>query len=752
MSPPSAAARRSRKSPRRAKRTAQVDLELVHVAIVEGAGAPASLLREAVERAGLWPDLARAIAAADVAPAELAIVIKPELGAFARASPAATDPALVEALIDLLHERGFTNVAVAAARDSAALWAENRDVLVLADLLGYRFSTSGGVGYDIVDLGEDLGVAPFPEGAVLHGSTLARPWQEAGYRIVFAKSRTDERNAFALGLESLIGVLPLEDKDYYYHHRFDAAEVAVELLHATPIDFALVDAVVSAHGSAGGRAPLPISTNTIIAARSLVLADYAAAAKMGLDPHVSPVMARALRDIGLPAKFRVDGSLTPYAAWRNVHPLIVDSTRKRDAWVAASRTMKPWLQSLDSELFPLKNPVNAKVNGAVARYFMTPDEDPFAFWLLVATNYYLSGIHRNLEIYRTFFDKDGLRRRPVSLGLDLAQFQPEDYERAAAELQPIAAMVEALEPDADGLRWRYLDEAIVFEFARVIPIPFDEFVAKVDVSRTIQFMNDYIGGVAVPVARDDAGRVTRQAERNLYLPQPNYLVLYEGSVIDVTKLEHATYGADEHRMVWKTIRSENDSARFDDGIVTFARVGEDTRVSICGRQLFTLPLFWQAVNLDLLPEIKALLVKDAYTTFFRRTMANFEAIAEGRDIAIGQPWHDPAVAPGTEPLPIDRLSERFLQLKDKLGDSWLEDLKGLLQFRRTQPAPALIDAEGFRHFAAPARGEGATSGGGGAVAAALKTLLGEVTGFWRDIVGAMHKDLTAATAARAERS
>ena len=71
-----------------------------------------------------------------------------------------------------------------------------------------------------------------------------------------------------------------------------------------------------------------------------------------------------------------------------------------------------------------------------------------------------------------------------------------------------------------------------------------------------------------------AGRPVRQAERNIYLPQPNYLVLYQGKPIDVSKLEVVEYAADRHRLYWKTIGSENGSATYDDGIATFERTAE----------------------------------------------------------------------------------------------------------------------------------------------------------------------------------
>ena len=92
-------------------------------------------------------------------------------------------------------------------------------------------------------------------------------------------------------------------------------------------------------------------------------------------------------------------------------------------------------------------------------------------------------------------------------------------------------------------------------------------------------MKDYIGGQTVAIHRDGEGRVTHQAERNVYLPQPNWLVLYGGSVIDVAKLETIRYVEDEHKIVWRTVHSSNDSATHDDGSVRFARVDARERRS-----------------------------------------------------------------------------------------------------------------------------------------------------------------------------
>ena len=59
------------------------------------------------------------------------------------------------------------------------------------------------------------------------------------------------------------------------------------------------------------------------------------------------------------------------------------------------------------------------------------------------------------------------------------------------------------------------------------------------------------------------------------------------------------------------------------------------QVTITGRQQFALPLFWQVFDPDVVPGLKDRMVTQAYQTFFDRTIANFEALVEGRDIRIG---------------------------------------------------------------------------------------------------------------------
>ncbi|HEY5248993.1 MAG TPA: hypothetical protein VIJ15_11170, partial [Dermatophilaceae bacterium] len=222
-----------------------------------------------------------------------------------------------------------------------------------------------------------------------------------------------------------------------------------------------------------------------------------------------------------------------------------------------------------------------------------------------------------------------------------------------------------------------------------------EFVARVDIAAGISLMADYLGGRRVPISVDDQGRVARQAERNLYLPQPNYLALWGGEPIDVCKIELVQRDTGEHRLTWRTVDSPNGSATWDDGSLTFTDLGDGgTRVTVRGRQLFTLPRSWAGLGqdvFDLLPELKTPLVEDAYRRFFTGTFDNLEACFEGRPFRIGRP------APGgDEPLATELLHQLF-----GLAQSWLAERSAGdpgLAGGSAREQPGEVDLHGFTHY------------------------------------------------------
>ena len=163
--------------------------------------------------------------------------------------------------------------------------------------------------------------------------------------------------------------------------------------------------------------PTRSDTNTLIAASDIVLADYIGALKMGLDPACHQYSRSVLRRHPLPTRYTVSGSLAPYAGWHNVPLPLLRSTQARAGAVTFDRLIEPWLQLLDPELFPLKNPLDARMNATLADFFADADESPTSQGLLVVANLLLGMFGQVVESYRTMFDKDGLHRRSVPLGI-----------------------------------------------------------------------------------------------------------------------------------------------------------------------------------------------------------------------------------------------------------------------------------------------------------------------------------------------
>ena len=695
------------------------------------------MLRETLHQSGFWLRLKERTQQAVLRADQLRILIKPDMETFDLNSPTGTDIELVEHLIDLLHNEGYTHVAVGSAADGWDRWLENRDVRVLAELAGYHYITPCQRPYDFLDLSEELVPAEFSREGALSGRSLASAWVDAHFRINFAKNKTHEEFCFALALQNLLSVLPKEDREYLALIRVPPPDLCLEILRKCPPHFNLIDAFASNHGSAGTREPHPLETRTLIASADTLLADWAASLKMGIDPYASPVNARSLQEVGLPKDYEIAGSLSPYPGWINVPPLLVHSVRQRNEWAGFARIATPWMQTINRELFPFKSVLDDQLNAFLTEYLSHPDSNFAVYSALMALNYSVAFAGGALEAYRINYSKELLRWKETPLGFDTADYAAADYKAVVAYMMPLQRIIAETPPEPNGLRWRYLDNSVLFEFSHLTPVPFRKFVARVDITRSVQSMNDYIGGASVPIARDNKGKIIYQAERNIYLPQPNWMVFFCGKHIDVCKLEFIEYKPRSHKIFWRTIKSLNSSADFDDGIVTFAAEGKDsTRVTIVARQKFALPLFWQAVNIDLLPQIKNVLVVDAYTRYFRQTIANFEAQYQGRESRIGRPAGTPP------PQPLETLAEVFSKLGESLNFSGLPSLLRSfgVEWQRNGAPGCTVDEDGFRHFPA-ATPDRTSSRGAFDLANLFPQMRAETASFFTDLAEAMRKDL-----------
>lgn len=693
------------------RRSAQ-SLPVVWVLQRAGATGPA-LLEDLLATCGFWDD-----AAGRGGP----VVIKPDLDCYEAAPHAGTDPALVEHLIDLLHDHGFEEVAVADARTDDDGWLVNRDPMVVPELVGYRFQTPRGRPYAVVD-GRGGGA-----------------WQAAALRIGFAKNRTHETFRFALSAHNLAALAPV---------RRSVADDALAVLRDAPPHWCLIDAIVSAHGGAGQRAPKPLATHALIASRNALLADWAAAARMGLDPHASPVNALALQTLGLPPH-RVEGDLSPWPRWHNVHPLMAHAARQREASDGVGAMAAAWFQTVDRERFALRDFYSDRFNAMVTPLLARVDDNPRAFWMIVALNLLLARVEGFVRAQQTLFAKDRLRRRDAPLRMDPHAVAPATYDAVEAGFAAYEALLPHLPAGRNGLRWRHVDGAVVFGNEHVFPLPYDTFVRRVDIARAIQYMNDYIGGSTIVVRRDRRGRPVHQAERNLYLQQPNWMVLFGGEVIDVEKIECIRRQAGRQTIHWRTLASPNGSAHVDDGGVAFTRTPEGmTHVRVFGRQRFALPPALRLFDIDLAPGLRDPIIESAYATYFEGTLANLQRAYDGRDYRIGRevPAEDPRRAlPRFLATAAAALAE-LLRRRGGTGGAgdvaaWLMGTGASLTATPVGSGPLATDAAGFRHFAAPAP-EPDIRDREDQWVAGFAALARDAPGFFEGLADAVHHDLDA---------
>jgi hypothetical protein len=607
--------------------------------------------------------------------------------------PTPASAAVVHTVVDLLHDAGCVPVAVGSSVQSYDRDRGHSSVADLARRAGLLGHTPRGRAYDVVDLGVELVEAPVPTASVLSGHRVSRHWVEAGARVVVGRAVTDLVEGYAGCLATVLGAAREVPGA-------DPADVAADLLAHLPPALAVLDAVTASVGPDGGRLPQPIDSRACVVATDVLAADSACAALLGVDRAASRLVERSIVALGAPLG-RTEGQLSALEGAHGPHPLARAAARSVAAEPRLARVLSAATGGPDEGAQPPDRVLSTL--RAVLTPLVVAAGDPAGHLPLAAVLGGVGGLRQGTLAWATGADKVNVDRREVPLGFDPSAFDDQDYDGLPAFLAPFDTLLAGLPDNGDGMRWRLVDGATVFEVGRDIHADFDEFVARVDVAAGISLMADYLGGRRVILpgpsgasarsgarGTSDAGAPsrTRQAERNLYLPQPNYLAAWGGEPIDVCKIELVQRTADWHRLTWRTVHSPNGSAEFDDGSLTFTRTSTGTLAVVRGRQLFALPPAWAGVDLAAVPELRNPLLEEAYRRFFTTTFDNLEACFEGREFRIGRAPMDP-----TEPL----LTQSLDLLLGSVTD-WLDD-PGAFPRSREGPAASRRPGSSFAHRA-----------------------------------------------------
>ena len=667
---------------------------VTRVASIQQSGASIdALLDDALASSGVWDVLRQRRAARRRRKRDLAIAIKPDLDFFALDAHTGTDPAIVEAVIVRLRRNGYTNVVVCDGRNRPDAWLRNRDALCVPDLVGYHFEAPAGEPYDIAWVDDDpkpVRMSSFDTGDALrvHGA-----WVHADVRISIAKAKTDDTWGYALTAANLLGLV----SPSCAAARWDAPERALHLLRHAPPHAAIIDAVIGSHGRAGSRLSNPIATDTIIASPNALLADWIGALKMGADPFTSPLNALALERLELPLDWQIHGDASAWTGWQNPSPTLVASVQGRARWPELDAFARAVLQPTDREHFGFRDVIVDQISSTVlSRLDRVTDahvRDWVETWMAGALNV-LAGAR---YAFATNVTKGDVVQSDAPVTLDVDALKPSEFVKTTKLVGAQARVLQGAPEDARGFRFRTVDGHIHFSASRALPIAFDEFVDRVDVSASIRHMNDYIGGSWVVLAADKRGRALRQVERNLYLPQPNWTSVFAAGAIDVEKVEQMTYAPDRHEIRWRTVLSPNQSADSDDGSVVFARNGAgQVDVRIFARQRFRLPTMLAAARIDRWPSVHQELASDAYARFVDGTLANLRAAYEGRPFRIGAP--SPAFGVMEEGSDLRAFLAGAIALVSRvLGWATPESSTA----RHGKVDPLFVDELGFAHFSGP---------------------------------------------------
>lgn len=568
------------------------------------------------------------------------VLIKPNLAMFFKDVVTITDPQLVEYLVDRLHDLGYSNVILGEAQNTFFKWLENREIPGIAKAAGYKFKTPKGREYEFVDLDKEEAMYAFPKAFSLSEVPISNYWVKADFRISFAKNKTHEQYAYTLCLKNLLGTLPRWDKHLHYHSRLKVFDVCLELYRQYPVHFNIIDAYISNHGNAGAQVASPIKTETIIAGADTILVDWVGALKMGLDPHLSPLNDKALDLMGLPDKYQVIGSLDRYKGWRNVHPLICDSFLRLDEAEAVRRFLWPGSFANDKRLFPWKTMRARLVNMIMSPFWARTDRYFVLRWFFIFINYSLVFCYFMKRVLTTLFFKKWVMRKVLPINLPEDEFEDEDYEKLPEALRPLEELAEAL-PRNSRYCYTFVDDAILYCHERDVDYDFNAFVSKVDICKAVTYMKDYVGGRTIQKTFDNE-RCINQLERTVFLPQPNLFVLFNGLDVDITKIQKIEYGKDFHKIFWKTVSSDNRSGIYDEGTVIFSRHNFKTRIRIVVHQKFLYPWILRWANVALWPRLRRFIMLRIYRNFFKKTIDNYCAVAQGEYEPMGKPWVKPA--------------------------------------------------------------------------------------------------------------
>jgi uncharacterized protein (DUF362 family) len=295
------------------------------------------------------------------------VIIKPNMMVFVNQPDTkvlVTDKDLVESLIDRILDLGFSDIIVCEAQNDVGRMLHNHNVFFVAEKIGYNPNGR----YRIVDL--SLESLPYTYtylnkkgGTKRWKDTVGKSWQEADFRITFAKCKTHEHDWLTLGVKNVYGCFPAKDKVSRYHIIEEVYRVTARLIRNFPVHFSFVDAWTGSDGFQGYKIAHPQELKILFGGRDPLAVDMEIFQRAELDPFKSKFLRHlaAQLESGQFPQYEVRGDLktlfSHLTSWENLSDEIV----KRFDFIEeiyiswAFINLKAASDLIDYKMFPPRN-------------------------------------------------------------------------------------------------------------------------------------------------------------------------------------------------------------------------------------------------------------------------------------------------------------------------------------------------------------------------------------------------------------
>jgi uncharacterized protein (DUF362 family) len=299
--------------------------------------------------------------------AHFKIAIKPNMMVFVNPrghKAIVTDKDLVECLVDHILSLGFRDISVCEAQNDVGRMLQNHNVQFVAEQIGYDPRGR----YRIADL--TLESLPFQYVYTdERGRTrtwkdrVGRTWQEADFRITFAKCKTHEHDWMTLAVKNVYGCFPRADKVAKYHIRNEIFDVTGRAVRNFPLHFAFVDAWIGSDGFQGYKIAQPRELKMLFGGRDAIAVDMEVFRRAGLDRRKSRILKKTVEQVydGRFPEYVVAGDqdtlFSQLGPWENIDDDIVNGIDLLEevyiSW--AFINLRPSAEVVDYDLFPPRN-------------------------------------------------------------------------------------------------------------------------------------------------------------------------------------------------------------------------------------------------------------------------------------------------------------------------------------------------------------------------------------------------------------